>query len=75
MKIEVQTSRQFSRQLIKLFICIFHKLTVFHFLCADKNSILKEIRKLNVYETSQDTNIRVRIFEEKTEFFAKYYCK
>ena len=38
----------------------------------DKNTVLKEIKKLNSNKAVQDTDIPVKILKENAEFFAEY---
>ena len=43
----------------------------FYFSVVDKNTVLKEIRKLSVKKVSQDINIPVKVVKENKEFFFK----
>ena len=53
---------------------ISHKLRVFYFSCVDKDSVIKEIRKMTIDKSTQDTNIPVKILKKMKMFFAEYIC-
>ena len=44
----------------------------FYFSPVDKNTFLKEIRKLKSNKAMQDTDIPVKTLKENAEFFADY---
>ena len=44
----------------------------FYFLPVDKNTVIKEIRKLKSSKPVQDTDIHVKILKENAEVFAEY---
>ena len=44
----------------------------FYFSHVDKNTFLKEIKKLNLDKAVQDSDIPVKILKENTDFFADY---
>ena len=44
----------------------------FYFSPVDKNTVLKEIRKLKYNNAEQDTDIHVKILKYNAEFFAEY---
>ena len=46
----------------------------FYFSQVDKNTIVKEIRKLNMNKAVQDTDISVKILKENPDYFAEYIC-
>ena len=46
----------------------------FHFSQVDKNTILKEIRKLIMNKAMQGTDIPVKILKENALYFAEYIC-
>ena len=48
------------------------RISSFYFSTVDKNTVLKEIKKLNSNKAVQDTDIPVKILKENAEFFAEY---
>ena len=48
------------------------RISSFYFLTVDKNTVLKEIKKLNSNKAVQDTDIPVNILKENAEFFGEY---
>ena len=44
----------------------------FYFSHVDKNTVLKEIKKLNLNKAVQDSDIPVKILKENADFFADY---
>ena len=48
------------------------RISSFYFSAVDKNTVLKEIKKLNSNKAVQDTDIPVKILKENAEFFAEY---
>ena len=46
----------------------------FHFSQVDKNTVLKEIIKLSLYKSVQDTDIPVKILKENADYFAEHIC-
>ena len=44
----------------------------FYFLQIDKNTVLEEIRKLNMNKAVQDADISVKILKENCKYFAEY---
>ena len=60
-----------SIRIIKSFSRCFWSL---YFLQVDKNTVLKEIRKLNMNKAVQDTDMPVKTLEENVQYFAEYIC-
>ena len=48
------------------------RISSFYFSTVDKDTVLKEIKKLNSNKAVQDTDIPVKILKENAEFFAEY---
>ena len=46
----------------------------FHFSQVDKNTVLKEIMKLILNKSVQDTDIPVKILKENADYFAEHVC-
>ena len=46
----------------------------YHFSQVDKNTVLKEITKLSLNKSVQDTDIPVKILKENTDYFAEHIC-
>ena len=46
----------------------------FHFSHVDKNTVLKEIKRLRAKKAIQDTDIPVKVLKENAEFFAEQIC-
>ena len=46
----------------------------FYFSQADKNTVLKEIRKIKINKEVLDTNIPLKKLKENAEYFAEYIC-
>ena len=44
----------------------------FYFSHVDKNTVLKEIKKLNLNKAVQNSGIPVKLLKENTDFFADY---
>ena len=44
----------------------------FYFSQVDKNTVLKQIRKLKSNKAVQDTDIPVKILKDNVEYFAEY---
>ena len=44
----------------------------FYFSHVDKNTVLKEIKKLNLNKAAQDSDIPVKILKQNADFFADY---
>ena len=49
------------------------RISSFYFSTVDKNTVLKEIKKLNSNKAVQDTDIPVKILKENAEFFCGIY--
>ena len=47
----------------------------FYFSQAEKNTVLKEIRKLSSKKADHETDIPVKILEENADFFAERICR
>ena len=58
-----------SMHVIKRFC---QRFSSFYFSHVDKNTVLKEIKKLNLNKAVQDSDIPVKILKENTDFFADY---
>ena len=48
------------------------RFSTFYFSHVDKNTVLKEIKKLNLNKAVQDSDIPVKILKENADFFADY---
>ena len=48
------------------------RLSSFYFAHVEKNTVLKEIKKLNLNKAVQDSDIPVKILKENADFFADY---
>ena len=46
----------------------------FHFSQVDKNTVLKEIMKLSLNKSVQNTDIPVKILKENADYFAEHIC-
>ena len=46
----------------------------FRFSQVDKNAVLKEIKKLSLNKSVQDTDIAVKILKENADYFAEHIC-
>ena len=46
----------------------------FHFSQVDKNTVRKDIMKLTLNKSVQDTDIPVKIFKENADYFAEHIC-
>ena len=58
-----------SMRVIKRFS---QRFSSFYFSHVDKNTVLKEIKKLNLNKAVQDSDIPVKILKENADFFADY---
>ena len=59
---------------IRIIKSFFRPFSSFYLSQVDKNTVLKEIRKLNMNKAVQDKDIPVQIFKENAECFAEYIC-
>ena len=71
LKTKLQYKNHSSIKVIKRFSTCFSSI---YFSQIDKNTVLKEIRKLKMNKTVQDTDIPVKILKENAEYFAEYIC-
>ena len=60
-----------SRSIIKRFC---ERFSSFHFSQVDKNTVLKEITKVSLNKSVQDTDIPVKILKENADYFAEHIC-
>ena len=51
---------------------VIKRFSSFYFLHVDKNTVLKEIKKLNLNKAVQDSDIPVKILKENADFFPDY---
>ena len=57
---------------IKIIKSFFTRFSSSYFLQVDKNTVLKEVKKLNMNKTVQNKDFPVKILKENTEYFVEY---
>ena len=71
LKAILKCKNHLSRSIIKRFC---ERFSSFHFSQVDKNTVLKEITKVSLNKSVQDTDIPVKILKENADYFAEHIC-